>query len=136
MKEYIINEVTKIFHNCITAFMKKYPGQVVSILIRKGTEDESKLRYSVCVDHIPQIDVKFLEILGKKIDLTGMSLIVPPKIKEILENFEQEFASTEIAVTVYQDDREDCYGDIRFHVFADGNVKKEFTLDEVILIGD
>lgn len=136
MKDFIIEEATKIFYKCLTGLEKtdsEKDVHTVSLLIRKETKNQNdELIYSVCVDHIPVRNISFMNVLGVKIDFKGYSLLVPPKIKEIVQDFELEFGTVDIAVAIYKNEEED--GEIKLYVFANGQVKREFHLEDVIKI--
>lgn len=126
MKDFIIEEATKIFHTCLTNLEKT--SETPSLLLRIN---QGEMRYTVCEKHYPKKDISFKEILGVKIDLKGYSIVVPPKIKEILEGFEKEYGS-DIAVAIYKNEEEE--GFIRLFLFVKAEVKKEFHLEDVIQI--
>lgn len=133
MEEFIINETKKIFSKAIKRFSKddKVEQEEVSILLYlKEEEDERKTAYKVCHHHIPVRDSKIMEILGVRIDLKGYSLLVPPQIKKIIENFETELKSTSIEVCVYLDREDD--DEVRYFLYNDGAFVKEFLLQDVL----
>lgn len=127
MKEFIVEEARKIFYKCLTALESKEENP--SLLLRKN---ENGMRYSVAENFVPKRDISFKDILGVKIDLKGYSLIVPPKMENIIEGFEKEYGTKDIAVGIYKNAEDE--GEIRLFVFADGNPKREFHLEEVIQI--
>jgi hypothetical protein len=77
-----------------------------------------------------------MDILGVSIDFKGYSMLVPPQIKKILENFSQELNSTNVEVMVYlgredENDDEDENEVIYFLYDAKRKVKR-FKLSEVL----
>ncbi len=110
MEEFIINETKKIFNKAIKKFSKndKVEQEEVSILLYLKEEDGERVTgYKVCHHHQPVRETKMMEILGVLIDLKGYSMLVPPQIKKIIENFESELHSKNVEVCVYLDREED-----------------------------
>ena len=133
MEEFIINETKKIFSKAIKRFSKddKVEQEEVSILLYLKEEDgERQTAYKVCHHHLPVRDSRIMEILGVRIDLKGYSLLVPPQIKKIIENFETELKSTSIEVCVYLDREDD--DEVRYFLYNDGAFLKEFLLQDVL----
>jgi len=133
MQEFIVGETTKIFNKAIKRFSKtdKIESEEVSILLYlKEEEGEREVGYKICHHHQPVRETKIMEILGVKIDLKMYSIIVPPQIKKILENFETELSSKEVEVCVYLSREEE--NEIRFFLYNHGTFLSEFKLEDVL----
>jgi len=133
MEEFIINETKKIFSKAIKRFSKEdsvEQAEVSILLYLKEEDGERQTAYKVCHHHLPVRDSRIMEILGVRIDLKGYSMLVPPQIKKIIENFETELKSTSIEVCVYLD-RED-EDEVRYFLYNDGAFVKEFLLQDVL----
>jgi hypothetical protein len=134
MEDFIISETTKIFSKAIKRFGKndEVDPQQVSILmgLEKGEDEEQTLTYKVCHHHKPVRETKIMEILGVKIDLKAYSLLVPPQIKKILENFQQEHKSNGVEVCVYLDREDD--EEVIYFLYNDGQIVKQFMLQDVL----
>lgn len=135
MEEFILSETTKIFSKAIKRYSKKdnVLPQMVSILFSLVNKDgENELCYEICHHHHPVKIVSIMDILGVKIDLKGYSLIVPPQIKKILENFCIEQNSDKIEVCVYLDRNDDT--EVIYFLFDNGQLVKQFELKDVLKI--
>lgn len=133
MQDFIVNETTKIFNKAIKRFGKedKVCLEEVSILLYlKEDGEDRETGYKVCHYHQPVRETKIMEILGVRIDLKGYSIIVPPQIKKILENFETELGSKNVEVCVYLSREEDS--EVRYFLYNDGAFVKEFLLENVL----
>jgi len=127
--EIIIDQTTKIFCKAIKRYKKMFPSaEYASILF---TLDESgEIVYQVGINHSPELYVTFLQILGVKIDLRGFSFFVPDAIKKILLRFQTQYNNKDIVVTVYASEDED--DEVRYFVFAGGEMQTEFKLADVL----
>ena len=140
MQDFITNETNKIFSKAIKRFAKndKIEEEKVSLLlhlfdegeINEKGELERKVGYKVCQNYAPVKSVRILEILGVKIDLKMYSYIVPPQIKNIIENFETETGSKDIEIGVYLD-RNDSE-EVNYFLFNNGQLVKKFELEQVL----
>ena len=133
MEEFIINETKKIFAKAIKRFAKKdgIEQENVSILLYLKDGDEGKeVGYKICHNHLPQRESRIMEILGVLIDIKGYSMLVPPQIKKILENFEQELNTGEAEICVYLDREDD--DEVRYFLYNVGAFVKEFYLADVL----
>jgi hypothetical protein len=68
--------------------------------------------------------------VGVKIDLKMYSLLVPPQIKKILENFQEEDKSKKVEVCVYLDRKED--EQVIYFLYNDGQKIRDFELKDVL----
>jgi hypothetical protein len=133
MQEFIVGETTKIFNKAIKRFSKtdKIESEEVSILLYlKEEEGEREVGYKICHHHQPVRESSIMEILGVKIDIKMYSIIVPPQIKKILENFETELSSKEIEVCVYLSREEES--EVRYFLYNNGTFLSEFKLEDVL----
>lgn len=134
MEDFIISETTKIFSKAIKRFAKKDKVDQSEVSILLGLQDEGEgeqtLTYKVCHHHQPVRETKIMEILGVLIDLKAYSMLVPPQIKKILENFQIELNSKNIEVCVYLHREED--DDVIYFLFNDGQLVKKFELADVL----
>ena len=133
MEDFIVNETKKIFNKAIKKFSKndKVEQEEVSILLYLKEEDEESVTgFKVCHHHQPVRDTKMMEILGVLIDLKGYSLLVPPQIKKIIENFQSELQSKNVEVCVYLDREDD--NEVRYFLYNDGAFMKELLLQDVL----
>lgn len=127
--EIIISQTNKIFTKAINRYAKQKSAEFVSILFSlNGEEDE--LMYQIGYDHIPELNVGFMDILGVKIDMKGYSFFVPPAIKKILKKFEKEYDTKNIVVCVYLDKEDE--DEVNYFVFANDEMKKQFSLESVL----
>jgi hypothetical protein len=133
MEDFIINETKKIFNKAIKRFSKndKVEQEQVSILLYLKEEDgEMVTGFKVCHHHQPVRDTKMMEILGVLIDLKGYSMLVPPQIKKIIENFQSELQSKNVEVCVYLDRKDD--NEVLYFLYNDGALLKDFLLQDVL----
>lgn len=132
MEDFIISETTKIFSKAINRFSKndKQNPLNTSILLSLSNDEEKKVEYQICFDHQPVKKSSIMEVLGVKIDLKGYSLLVPPQIKKIIENFITELGSESVEVSVYLD-RED-ENQVMYFLYKDGHLVKRFELQDVL----
>jgi hypothetical protein len=135
MQEFITSETTKIFSSAIKRYAKedKIEEKKVSVLLHLADdEDERKVGYKICHNHSPVKDVSIMQILGRKIDLKGYSLIVPPQIKKIIEGFEEELGKGDVEVCVYLDRVDD--DEVLYFLYKSGELVRKFNLEDVIKI--
>jgi|694.fasta_scaffold22102_19 hypothetical protein len=134
MEEFIIGETTKIFSKAIKRYAKlDFQNQLdVSLLLNLETNEDGEraVAYQVCNHHQPVKKIKIMDVLGVLIDLKGYSLLVPPQIKKIIENFEVEMNSKNCEVCVYLD-RED-ENEVMYFLYKDGSLVRKFELHEVL----
>lgn len=140
MKDFITNETKKIFNKAIKRYAKKddVEEKNVSILLNlidEGEIDEKgellrNVGYRICHNYAPVKSVSIMEILGVKIDLKRYSVLVPPQIKNILENFEYETDSKDIEIGVYLDRNDN--NEVNYFLFKAGQLVKKFELEEVL----
>ena len=133
MQEFIVAETKKIFCKAIKKFSKKenVEKEEVSILLYlEDVDGERQTAYKVCHHHVPTRQTTFMEIMGVIIDYKGYSLFVPPQIKKIIEDFENELKSSDIEVCVYlnRDDDEE----VRYFVYNNKAFVREFHLEDVL----
>jgi hypothetical protein len=140
MQDFITNETNKIFSKAIKRFAKKdmIEEDKVSLLlhlfddgeINESGDLERKVGYKICHNYAPVKSVGILEILGVKIDLKMYSFVVPPQIKNIIENFEVELSSKDVEIGVYlnRDDSEE----VNYFLFNNGQLVKKFELEQVL----
>ena len=132
MEEFIISETTKIFSKAINRFSKneKQNPLNTSLILSLSEDEEKKVEYQICFEHQPVRKLSIMEVLGVKIDLKGYSLLVPPQIKKIIENFITELGSESAEVSVYLD-RED-ENQVMYFLYKDGHLVKRFELQDVL----
>jgi hypothetical protein len=132
MEEFIISETTKIFSKAINRFSKndKQEPLNTSLILSLSEDEEKKVEYQICFEHQPVRKCSIMEVLGVKIDLKGYSLLVPPQIKKIIENFITELGSESVEVSVYLD-RED-ENQVMYFLYKDGQLVKRFELQDVL----
>jgi hypothetical protein len=138
MEGFIISETNKIFSKAILRFSKKESQDPLqaSILLCLSNDEERNVVYKICFEHQVVRECSIMDILGVSIDFKGYSMLVPPQIKKILENFSQELNSTNVEVMVYlgredENDDEDENEVIYFLYDAKRKVKR-FKLSEVL----
>lgn len=133
MEDFIISETTKTFNKAIKRFGKNEkinPMDVSLLLYLKDEDDDRKVGYKICHYHQPQSDTTIMEILGVMIDFKRFSIIVPPQIRKIIENFEADYQSKNIEVCVYLDREED--DEVIYFLYNDGALVKKFALQDVL----
>ncbi len=140
MQDFITNETNKIFSKAIKRFAKKdsIEEDKVSLLlhlfdegeINESGELERKVGYKICHNYAPVKSVGILEVLGVKVDLKMYSFIVPPQIKNIIENFESELGSRDVEIGVYLN-RDDS-DEVNYFLFSNGQLVKKFELEQVL----
>jgi len=64
------------------------------------------------------------------IDIKGYSMLVPPQIKKIIENFEIELGTADVEICVYLDREDD--DEVRYFLYKEGTFVKEFHLADVL----
>jgi hypothetical protein len=136
MQEFIIEETQKIFCKSIKRYvndLKKENNEISIMLYLKQDESENgEVGYNICVNNNPVQTVTIKDVLNVKFDIKGYSLIVPPYIKQFLNDFEKELNSKIIDVCIYLDkeDEDQC----RFFLFNAGKFVKEVYLTELIKV--
>lgn len=140
MQDFITNETNKIFSKAIKRFAKKdsIEEDKVSLLLHLFDEGEineigeleRKVGYKICHNYAPVKSVGILEVLGVKVDLKMYSFIVPPQIKNIIENFESELGSRDVEIGVYLN-RDDS-DEVNYFLFSNGQLVKKFELEQVL----
>jgi hypothetical protein len=134
MEEFIISETTKIFGKAIKRYAKLDFLNIEDVSILLGLESnedgERSVSYQICQHHQPVKKVKIMDVLGVLIDLKGYSLLVPPQIKKIIENFELELNSKNVEVCVYIDREDD--NEVMYFLYKDGALVRKFYLQEVL----
>lgn len=135
MLEFVVNETEKVFVKAIKKIAKEsmLDQTQVSFLLGLKQEGEMSVRYEVCHEYVPVRETTIKEILGiKKIDFKGFSYILPPKIKQILEDFAESQNSKDVEVAVFLSrENEDK---IRYFLYDKGDIVKEFFLENVLKI--
>ena len=136
MIDIVVNETEKIFCKAIKTFSKKDmldETQVSFLMSLSEVEGENVVKYEVCHEHIPVRETNIKELLGvKNIDFKGYTYFVPPKIKQILEDFSNSIQSKNVEISVYLN-RED-EDKVRYFLYNDGQYVKEFKLEDVLKI--
>jgi hypothetical protein len=136
MIEIVVNETEKIFCKAIKTFSKKDmldQTQVSFLLSLTEVDGENVVKYELCHEHIPVRETNIKEILGvKTIDFKGYTYFVPPKIKQILEDFCKSLNSKNVEIVVYLN-RED-EDKIRYFLYNETQYIKEFFLGDVLKI--
>ena len=138
MQEFIIDETQKIFCKSIKRYANdlKKENQEISIMLYlkqdENEEENGEVGYKICVNNNPEISATIKDILNVKFDIKGYSLIVPPYIKQFLNDFEKQLNSKAIDVCVYlsKEDEDEC----RFFLFNNGKFVNEVYLTELIKI--
>lgn len=136
MQEFIIDETQKIFCKSIKRYandLKKENSEISIMLFLKQDESgESEVGYNICVNNNPVQTVTIKDVLNVKFDIKGYSLIVPPYIKQFLNDFEKQLNSKAIDVCVYlsKEDEDEC----RFFLFNAGKFVNEVYLTELIKV--
>lgn len=136
MLEFVVNETEKVFVKAIKKVAKDSmldQSQVSFLLGLKQEGEEKAVKYEVCHEYVPVKETTIKEILGiKKIDFKGFSFILPPKIKEILEDFSKSEESEEVEVAVFLNrENEDK---VRYFLYNKGQYVREFFLENVLKI--
>jgi hypothetical protein len=135
MQDFILSETRKIFNKAIKKFSKKDgvdETEVSLLLYLKDGEEEREVGYKVCHHHSPVKETNIMDILGVKIDLRGYSLFVPPQIKKILEDFENELGSNNIEVCVYLSREDD--DEVIYFLYKEKKLIRKFELESVLNI--
>jgi hypothetical protein len=136
MIDIVVSETEKIFCKAIKTFSKNDmldQTQVSFLLSLTEVDGENVVKYELCHEHIPVRETNIKEILGvKNIDFKGYTYFVPPRIKQILEDFSKLLDSNHIEIAVYLN-RED-EDKIRYFLFDKAQKIKEFFLGDVLKI--
>jgi hypothetical protein len=134
MQEFIIDETQKIFCKSIKRYANdlKKENQEISIMLYIKQDEEEEVGYKICVNNNPVQSVTIKDVLNVKFDIKGYSLIVPPYIRQFLNDFEKQLNSKAIDVCVYlsKEDEDEC----RFFLFNNGKFVNEVYLTELIKI--
>jgi len=136
MIDIVVSETEKIFCKAIKAFSKKDmldQTQVSFLLSLTEVDGENVVKYELCHEHIPVRETNIKEILGvKNIDFKGYTYFVPPKIKQILEDFSESLKSKDVEVAVYLNrENEDK---VRYFLYDKTQIINEFHLKDVLKI--
>lgn len=133
MEEFIISETNKVFTKAIKRFSKEdqIEETEVSILLAKN-EEQDEVSYKICHHHVPVKETTMMKILGVRIDLKGYSLLLPPQIKKIIENFGKELNSKAIEIGVYLSREEE--DEVIYFLYNNGTLVREVFLKDVLKI--
>jgi hypothetical protein len=136
MIDIVVSETEKIFCKAIKTFSKKDmldQTQVSFLLSLTEVDGENVVKYELCHEHIPVRETNIKEILGvKNIDFKGYTYFVPPKIKQILEDFSESLKSKDVEVAVYLNrENEDK---VRYFLYDKTQIINEFHLKDVLKI--
>jgi hypothetical protein len=144
MRELIAEQVKVTFSKAIRKFKKKADLEDghLSILLKLNdldAVDESNnkayvkvLSSYVCHNHKLAHEVKLSDIMGMTLTLSGIGSLVQAHIHTILEQFENEYSTNDVEVSVYSDmDDDDA---VVYYVYANGELKKQFELLDVLKI--
>jgi hypothetical protein len=136
MIDIVVSETEKIFCKAIKTFSKKDmldQTQVSFLLSLTEVDSENVVKYELCHEHIPVRETNIKEILGvKNIDFKGYTYFVPPKIKQILEDFSESLKSKDVEVAVYLNrENEDK---VRYFLYDKTQIINEFHLKDVLKI--
>jgi hypothetical protein len=138
MLEIIAAETTKAFLKGIRKMAKDAlldETQVSFLLSLKSGAEGSEVKYEVCHDYIPVRETTIKEVLGiKSIDLKGYTYFVPPKIKQILEDFSKSLNSNAVEISVHLNRENE--ESIRYFLYNDTKYVKEFFLEQVLKIDE
>ena len=136
MIDFIAKEVTKNFVKGIKRMATESrldETQVSFLLSLKKGEEGSEMKYEVCHEYVPVRETTIKEVLGiRSIDLKGYTSFVPPRIKQILEDFSKELSSDAVEISIHLN-REDGEG-VRYFLYNDTKYVKEFFLEDVLKI--
>ena len=136
MIDFIVSETENIFCKAIKNFAKKslLDDTQVSFIMRLNEENgENVVKYEVCHDHIPVRETNIKELLGiKTIDFKGYTYFIPPKIKQILEDFCISLSSKNIEISVYLNREED--DKVKYFLYNNGKLIQQFNLVDVLKI--
>jgi len=136
MIDFVVSETEKIFCKAIKNFSKKGmldETQVSFLMSLSEVEGENVVKYEVCHEHIPVRETNIKEILEvKNIDFKGYTYFVPPKIKQILEDFSNSLQSKNVEISVYLNREDD--EKVRYFIYNNGQYVKEFFLGDVLKI--
>jgi hypothetical protein len=134
MLEIVVSETQKVFVKAINKFAKDAlldQTQVSFLLSLKDGAEGKEVKYEVCHEYVPIRETNIKEILGvKKIDFKGYTYFIPPRIKQILEDFAVAMKSEDVEVAVFLN-RED-EDKIRYFLYSGGTYVKEFNLEDVL----
>jgi hypothetical protein len=136
MIDIVVSETEKIFCKAIKTFSKKDmldQTQVSFLLSLTEVDGENVVKYELCHEHVPVRETNIKEILGvKNIDFKGYTYFVPPKIKQILDDFSESLNSKNVEIGVYLN-RED-EDKIRYFLYNEAQYIKEIFLGDVLKI--
>jgi hypothetical protein len=131
MEEFILSETRTIFNKAIKRFAKENKKDSLDVSFLLNLTPEREVGYVYCQDHTPLRETNIKEILNVKVfDTKGYTLLVPPQIKNIIENLEARMSSNNIEVCVYLDREDD--DEVRYFVYQEGKYVKEVNLLELI----
>ena len=134
MIDFIVNETERIFCKAIHTFAKKDMVDVSQISFQmslREVDGENVVRYDVCHDDVAVRETNIKEVIGvKSFDFKGYTMIVPPKIKEILENFSKALNSKNVDIVVYLSDVDD--DKVKYFLYNNNKYVKEFNLIDVL----
>jgi len=107
MKDIIISELHRVFSIALLRFANQYKQDAKLFYISLFLDEDKNVAYNLCYDGSPIQPLTILNILNVKLmDLKGYSVIVPPHIKSLLEELQNQYSEF-IEVNVHLGRKED-----------------------------
>jgi hypothetical protein len=94
MMEVIVDKFNEIIYRACERYGKLEGVEASKMQVLFSLDDEGEVKYSLLKEYRPYKEVTFNEILNVKIDFRGYSLIVPPFIKDTINNCSEELQAS------------------------------------------
>jgi hypothetical protein len=134
MKEAIISQVMLTFQKAIKKFAKKTnePVENTSFSFFLSANVGKKVQIFLCTNYVIVSEIESKDIMGMTLNFSGLGSMIMEYIHGILVDFsnEEKSKNVEVGVCLNRDDDEM----VDFFLYVDGNVKKQFLLQDVLKV--
>lgn len=90
MIEIIVDKFNEIVYRACERYGKEEGVDANKMQVLFSLDDEGEVKYSILKEYRPLKEVTFNQILNVKIDFRGYSMIVPPFIRDTINNCSEE----------------------------------------------
>lgn len=129
MMEIIVDKFNEIVYRACERYGKEEGVEANKMQVLFSLDDEGEVKYSILKEYRPFKEVTFNQILNVKIDFRGYSMIVPPFIRDTINNCSEELKTdaTKLFVMCLVKKEED----IGIYLYNEKEPVKEIVLAEL-----
>lgn len=127
--EIIVDKFNEIVYRACERYGKEEGVEANKMQVLFSLDDEGEVKYSILKEYRPFKEVTFNQILNVKIDFRGYSMIVPPFIRDTINNCSEELKTdaTKLFVMCLVKKEED----IGIYLYNEKEPVKEIVLAEL-----